>query len=104
MQLQLQLFIFDGVELEYHYRNRNKSYSQEDGNIVVFEGSGSFTLPNSCAGVASVRKANTGVSRTHTAACEKMGSSSCGRGNLRTGRRRIPVDGEPLERAKHQAE
>ena len=30
-------------------------------NIVVFDGSGSFILPNSCAGVASVRKAVTGV-------------------------------------------
>ena len=33
----------------------------EKGNIVVFDGSGSFILPNSCAGVASVRKAITGV-------------------------------------------
>ena len=32
----------------------------EKGNIVVFDGSGSFILQNSCAGVASV-----------TAACEK---------------------------------
>ena len=30
-------------------------------NIVVFDGSGSFILPNSSAGVASVRKAFTGV-------------------------------------------
>ena len=29
----------------------------DKGNIVVFDGSGSFILPNSCAGVASVRKA-----------------------------------------------
>ena len=33
----------------------------DKGNIVVFDGSESFTLPNSCAGVASVRKAVTGV-------------------------------------------
>ena len=33
----------------------------DNGNIVHFDGSGSFILPNSCAGVASVRKAITGV-------------------------------------------
>ena len=33
----------------------------DKGYIVVFDGSGSFLLPNSCAGVASVRKAITGV-------------------------------------------
>ena len=33
----------------------------DKGSIVVFDGSGSFTLPSSCAGVASVRKAITGV-------------------------------------------
>ena len=33
----------------------------DKGNIVVFDGRGSFILPNSCAGVASVRKAITGV-------------------------------------------
>ena len=33
----------------------------DKGYIVVFDGSGSFTLPNSCARVASVRKAITGV-------------------------------------------
>ena len=33
----------------------------DKGNIVVFDGSGSFILPNSCAGVASVWKAITGV-------------------------------------------
>ena len=33
----------------------------DKGNIVVFDGSGSFILPNSCAGVASVRKAISGV-------------------------------------------
>ena len=33
----------------------------DKGNIVVFDGSGSFILPNSCAGVASVSKAITGV-------------------------------------------
>ena len=30
-------------------------------HIVVFDGSGSFTVPNSCAGVAPVKKAITGV-------------------------------------------
>ena len=33
----------------------------DKGNIVVFDGSGSFILPNTCAGVASVRKAFTEV-------------------------------------------
>ena len=33
----------------------------DKGNIVVFHGSGSFIQPNSCAGVASVRKAITRV-------------------------------------------
>ena len=33
----------------------------DKGNIVVFDGSGSFILPGSCAGVASVGKAITGV-------------------------------------------
>ena len=33
----------------------------DEGNIVVFDTSGSFILPNMCAGVASVSKAITGV-------------------------------------------
>ena len=33
----------------------------DKGNIVVFDGSGSFILPSSCADVASVRKTITGV-------------------------------------------
>ena len=33
----------------------------DKGNIVVFDGSGSFILPNTCAGVASVRKTTTRV-------------------------------------------
>ena len=33
----------------------------DQGNIVAFDGSGSFILPGSCAGVASVKKAVTGV-------------------------------------------
>ena len=33
----------------------------DKGNIVVFDGNGSFMLPGSCARVASVRKAVTGV-------------------------------------------
>ena len=33
----------------------------DKGNIVVFDGSGSIILPSTCAGVASVRKAITGV-------------------------------------------
>ena len=33
----------------------------DKGNIVVFDGSGSFILPSSCAGLASVRRALTGV-------------------------------------------
>ena len=74
----------------------------DKGNIVVFDGSG-FILPNSCAGVVSVRKVITGFKD----ACRcrrKMEYLSCGRGNLRTGRRRISVGGELLERAEHQAE
>ena len=41
----------------------------DKGNIVVFDRSGYFILPNSCAGVASVREAIS--PRTHAAACEK---------------------------------
>ena len=66
----------------------------DKGNIVVFDGSGSFILPSSCAGVASVRKTITGVQGTHADAWEKMKYSSCGRGNLRTGSRRISVGGQ----------
>ena len=33
----------------------------DQGNIVVFDGSGSLKLPNTCAGVASVKKAISGV-------------------------------------------
>ena len=33
----------------------------DKGNVVVFDGSVSFILQNSCAGVACVRKAITGV-------------------------------------------
>ena len=33
----------------------------DKGNIVVFDGNGSFMLPSQCAGVASVRKAVTDV-------------------------------------------
>ena len=61
-------------------------------------------LPNSCASVASVRKAITGVQGRIPLYAKKKESSSCERGNLRTGRRRISVGGEPLERAEHQAE
>ena len=43
----------------------------DKGNIVVFDGSGSFMLPISCAGVASTRKAITEVQKTFPAACEK---------------------------------
>ena len=67
---------------------------------MVFEGSGSFILPNSCAGVASVRKAITGV-QGRIPLHAKNESSSCGRANLRTGRRRISVGRETLERAEH---
>ena len=42
----------------------------DTGNIVVFDGSGSFILPCTCADDASVRKAIRS-SRTHTAASEK---------------------------------
>ena len=75
----------------------------DKGNIVVFGGSVSFILPNSCAGVSSVRKAITGVQGRIPLHAQKMESSSCGRGNLRTNRRRVSVGGEPLERTEHQA-
>ena len=69
----------------------------DKGNILVFDGSGSFTLPKSCAGVASVRKAITGV-QGRIPLHAKMKYLSCGRGNLRTRPRRVSVGGEPLER------
>ena len=75
----------------------------DKGNIVVFAGSGSFILPSSCAGVASVSKVITGFKDAHRC-MRKMESSSCGRGNLRTGRPRISVGGKPIEGAGHQAE
>ena len=44
----------------------------DKGNIVVFDGSGSFILPNACAGVVSVKKGHHSGSRMHTAACENL--------------------------------
>ena len=75
----------------------------DKGNIVVFDGSGSFTLTNTCAGVASVRKTITGFKDAHRC-MRKMESSCCERRNMKTNRRRVSVGGEPLQRAEHQAE
>ena len=61
----------------------------DNGNIVIFDGSGSFILLNTCAAVASMRKAMTGVQGRIPHA--KMESSSCERGNLKTNRRRVSV-------------
>ena len=75
----------------------------DKGNIVVFDGSGSFILPKSCAGVASVRKAISGV-QGRIPLHAKNGCLSCGRGNLKTSSRRVSVGGEILEGTNHQAE
>ena len=75
----------------------------DKGNIVVFDGSGSFILPAQCAGVASVRRLSQGF-KGASRCMRKMECLSCGRGNLRKLRRRISVGGEPLERAEHQDE
>ena len=72
----------------------------DKGNMVVFDGSGSFILRNSCAGAASVSQGFKDVSHC----MQKMMYSFRGRGNLRTGRRRISAGGELLERAEYQAE
>ena len=59
----------------------------DKGNIVVFDGSGSIILPNIGAGVASVRKAITGVQERIPLRATN-GVFVLGRGNLRTGRRK----------------
>ena len=76
----------------------------DKGNIVVFDGDGSFMLPGSCAGVASVRKAVTGVRGRIPLHCEKW--SVC-LADMGTGG--YVVDGvsageDSPERAEHQAE
>ena len=76
----------------------------DKGNIVVFDGSGSFRLPGQCAGVASVRKVITGVQGRIPLHAKNGVCLSCGLGILMKLRRRISVGGEPLERAEHQAE
>ena len=74
----------------------------DKGNIVVFDGRGSFTLPGSCAAVASVRKAITGV-QGRIPLHAKNGVFV-----LRTwGSEDMPstdFSGEPLVRTEYQAE
>ena len=66
---------------------------------MVFDGSGSFILPCSRAGVASVRKAITGVQG------RKPLHAKNGVFVLRTWEPDdVSSTGEPLERAEHQAE
>ena len=71
----------------------------DKGNIVVFDGR-SFVLPNSCAGVTSVRKAITGVqgiplhAKTWSLRLADVGQAVDG----------FQSAGEPLEKAEHQAE
>ena len=69
----------------------------DKGNIVVFDGSGSFILPNSCAGGTSVRKAITRV-QGRIPLHAKNGVFV-----LRTWEPE-DVGGELLERAEHQAD
>ena len=64
----------------------------DKGNIVVSDGSGSFILPSSCAGVASVRKAITGV-QGRIPLHAKNGVFVLRTWSLRTGRRRISFGG-----------
>ena len=68
---------------------------------MVFDGSGSFILLSSCARVASVRKAVTGVQGRIPLHAKKW-SLFCGRGNQMACRRRVSVGGELLEMAEHQ--
>ena len=75
-----------------------------EGNIVVFDESGSFILPGQCVGVTSVREATTGVQGRISLHAKKMECLSCGPGSLKKLRRRVSVRGEPLERAEHPAE
>ena len=75
----------------------------DKGNIVVFDGIASFILPNSCAGVASVRKAITGIQGSIPLHA-KNGVFVLRTWNLRTNRRRVSIGGEPLEKPERQAE
>ena len=67
----------------------------DKGNIVVFDGSGSFFLQSSCAGVASVRKAVRGVQGRFPLHAKW---------SLRHANVGVSVGGERLERVEHQAE
>ena len=53
-------------------------------------------LPILCEGAASVKKAITEVQKNVSRCMRKMECSPHGRANLRTGRRRMSVGGEPL--------
>ena len=64
----------------------------DKGNIVVFDGSGSFILPSSCASLAAMRKAIAGV-QGRIPLHAKSGVLFCGRGNLMTRRRRVSAGG-----------
>ena len=72
----------------------------DEGNIVVFDTCGSFTLPNTCAGVASVRMAIT-VVQGRIPLHAKNGRSLP---LANVGIWRQDVDGVPLGRTEHQAE
>ena len=60
---------FQGVKV--HKPLLAVSVVMDKGNIVVFDGSGSFILPNTCPGCRVCEKGHHMGSRTHTAACEK---------------------------------
>ena len=68
----------------------------DKGNIVVFDGSGSFIPPGQCAGVGFPRRAFTGF-KDPSRCMRKMECLSCGYGNLRKLRRRLSVAGKLLE-------
>ena len=75
----------------------------DKGNIVVFRWKWILPTAKHMCWCRICEKGKHRGSRTCSAACE-MKPPSCGRGTLRTGRRRIPVGGEPLKRSEHQAE
>ena len=72
----------------------------DKGDIVVFDGSGSFTPPNSCASVASVRKAITG-SHGRIPPYAKNGVFVLRTWEHEDKPSTFSVGGEPLERAEH---
>ena len=77
----------------------------DKGNIVVFDGSGSFHTAKHVCRCRICEKDHHRGSRKHTTAFEKWSVrlANVAR-NLRTNRRRVSVSGEPLSRAEHQAQ